>query len=63
MANNSRFQVIETASGGFASEIKVVVDKETGVNYMFMHEGYAGGLTVMVDENGDPIVSDVSELY
>lgn len=62
MAKSTRFQVIETVSGGFGCEIKVVVDKQTGVNYMFMHEGYAGGLCVMLDENGDPLITDVDDL-
>lgn len=54
---------IETHSqGGFLSaEVKIFVDKRTGVNYVFVHDGYAGGLTVMVDANGKPIVTPVSE--
>ena len=52
-----RFIVTENESG-FISEVKVITDTVTGVNYLFVHDGYAGGLTVLVDQNGDPIVSD-----
>lgn len=58
MPKDKRFEIIETQSG-FITEIKVIIDKETGVNYMFVHDGYAGGLSVMVDENGDPLVSEI----
>lgn len=34
----------------------VLVDKETGVMYFYRKEGYSGGLTVMVDEDGKPLI-------
>ena len=37
--------------------LTVFVDKETGVNYLFAQGGYAGGLTVLLDENGKPIIT------
>ena len=39
----------------------VMVDRETGVNYLYVHAGYSGGLTVMVDADGKPIVTPVEE--
>lgn len=42
---------------GKSSSCNIIVDKDTGVNYLFVNEGYAGGLTVMVDKNGKPIVT------
>lgn len=42
---------------GMSPSIQVWVDKQTGVNYLFMQSGYSGGLTVMVDENGKPIIT------
>ena len=33
------------------------MDKETGVHYLFCAEGYAGGLTPLLDRDGKPIVS------
>jgi len=42
---------------GFAKNTTIIVDKETGVNYLWHTDGYAGGLTVLIDENGKPIVT------
>lgn len=39
--------------------IEIWVDKETGVNYMFQAYGYSGGLTVLVDKDGKPIVTPI----
>ncbi len=35
----------------------VLVDRETGVNYLFMASGYAGGLTPLLDAGGKPVVT------
>ena len=35
----------------------IYVDRLTGVNYLFVQSGYAGGLTPLLDRNGNPIVS------
>lgn len=40
---------------------QIVIDKKTGVNYLFVQSGYAGGLTVLVDATGKPIVTPVSQ--
>lgn len=56
--NNKRFEVAHKESS-LAEGCKIFVDKETGVNYLFMWNGYAGGLTVLVDSEGKPIVSTV----
>lgn len=37
---------------------RIIVDKETGVMYLFHCAGYKGGLTVMVDANGKPLICD-----
>lgn len=34
----------------------IVVDEETGVMYLFCQAGYAGGMTVMVDADGNPLL-------
>ena len=58
MAKEKRFKKIYSQDMG--STI-ILVDKETGVNYLFASSGYAGGLTVLLDKNGDPIVTQVEE--
>ena len=35
----------------------IYVDKETGVNYLFIASGYAGGLTPLLDAEGKPVVT------
>lgn len=44
-------------SQGSLNNISIWVDTETGVNYMFRSEGYAGGLTPLLDANGKVIVT------
>ena len=45
----------------FNTNTRVLVDKETGVNYLFFHESYGGGLTVLLDSEGKPIVTPIEE--
>ena len=34
----------------------IFVDKKTGVMYLFVDTSYGSGVTVMVDENGNPLI-------
>ena len=53
-----RFVKIVVDNGGFSDNyMAIYVDRKTGVNYLFTQNGYAGGLTVLVDRDGKPIVS------
>ena len=38
----------------------IFVDKVTGVNYLYVQTGYSGGLTVLVDAQGAPVVTPIS---
>ena len=40
----------------------ILVDKKTGVNYLFVQSGYAGGLTSLLNADGRPVVTPVSAL-
>lgn len=40
---------------------EILVDKETGVNYLFCSVGTASGLTVLVNQDGRPIVTPIEE--
>lgn len=44
---------------GKMSAMEIWVDKQTGVNYLFHYNGYAGGLTVLVDKDGKPVVTQL----
>jgi len=59
MAKN-RF--VETYSQGVINVIKVIVDTETGVNYLMgSHDKRIGtGMTVLVDQNCKPIVTPIT---
>lgn len=52
---------VKTYTQGALSGMEIWVDKKTGVNYVFSFNGYAGGLTVLVDSDGNPIVTSVSK--
>ncbi|MBQ7817624.1 MAG: xylan 1,4-beta-xylosidase [Oscillospiraceae bacterium] len=55
-----RFIKTEEYGGGFSSNYTAVyVDRKTGVNYLFTQAGYAGGICVLVDRDGEPIVTPV----
>ena len=55
-----RFIKTVVDTGGFSdSRMEIYVDRQTGVNYLFASYGNAGGLTVMVDRDGKPIVTSV----
>ena len=49
---------IRVHSENFGSET-ILVDKQTGVNYLFVQSGYAGGLTVLLKADGTPIVTPI----
>ena len=55
MSKEKRFVRIHTDGAFSGSEIWV--DTQTGVNYFFHADGYAGGLTVLLDRDGKPVVS------
>jgi len=58
MAREKRFIKKYSQSLG---ETVIWVDRETGVNYLFIGSGYAGGLTVLVDKDGKPIITPVED--
>lgn len=58
MAENKRFEKIY--SQGAVNVTEIWVDKETGVNYIFHASGYAGGMTPLLDRNGKPVVTLVT---
>ena len=53
--------IIKETQGGFTIGATVLVDKQTGVNYLYANSGYGGGLTVLVDAMGNPIITPITE--
>ena len=58
MAKEKRFVKVYTQELG---STEIWVDKETGVHYLFHASGYAGGLTVLLDQEGKPVVAPVEK--
>ena len=48
---------VKIYSQGFVGTTEIWVDTQTGVNYLYHQSGYGGGLTVLVDREGKPVVS------
>ena len=46
-------------SQGALNGMEIWVDRETGVNYLFSFNGYAGGLTVLLGKDGKPVIYPV----
>ena len=40
---------------------QILVDRLTGVNYLFVQSGYAGGLTPLLKADGTPVVSPIPQ--
>ena len=53
---DGRFMFAPSAQNPFPTSI-IITDTETGVQYLYISNGYGSGLTVLVDETGKPLVS------
>lgn len=58
MAKEKRFEKVYSQGLG---DMEIWVDKETGVNYLYYQSGYAGGMTVLLDSEGKPVVTPKKE--
>jgi hypothetical protein len=58
VAKDKRFERVYSQGMG---TMEIWVDKETGVNYIYRQSGYSGGLTVLIDANGKPVVTPITE--
>ena len=63
MASDKRFFRLHNEGGGLKAGNQVWVDRETGVQYLWHADGYAGGLTVLVDAEGKPLLYRESRGY
>lgn len=53
----NRFKIKQKELSGMVRQIYTIVDKETGVNYLFVSDGSAGGLTPLLDAEGKPVIT------
>lgn len=59
MASNQSERFVRAVREGssFSTKREVWIDTKTGVNYLWFSEGYAGGLTPLLDRDGKPVIS------
>lgn len=55
-----RFEQVFTQDMG---TLKIWVDKQTGVNYLYIQNGYGGGLTPLLNRDGTPVITQVNRTY
>ena len=59
-----RFVKVYTESGGFSAPgIYILVDRQTGVNYLYASGGYGAGLTPLLNRDGTPVITSVPKEY
>lgn len=59
MAKKERFVKVLSEGSAFGTVREIWVDRETGVNYLWVASGNGGGLTVLLDRDGKPVVSSL----
>lgn len=57
-----RFIITQSEGSEFTICSQVLVDSKTGVNYLWVKSGYAGGLTPLIDREGKPIITSVADI-
>ena len=60
MAKKEKRFEVTYQQGALMDIIEVLVDKETGVNYLFRTNGNAGGMTPLLDREGKPVVTPLA---
>ena len=58
--DDDRF-IVTYKQASFAKEIQILVDKETGVNYLLTWYSQGVGLTPLLDKYGKPVITPVVE--
>lgn len=56
MSKPKRFETVYQENT-MLTEKTIFVDKETGVNYLYIANGIGGGLTPLLDSDGKPVVT------
>ena len=54
---SERFEVVYQEGSVIRGQFSILRDKETGVQYLFIKDGYAGGLTPLLGKDGKPVIS------
>ncbi len=60
MKKKERFiETFRGHAGSWGDEVKIIVDSETGVNYLVTCNSYGSGITPLLDKNGLPVLTPV----
>ena len=60
MANqNDRFIKVHREGSAWSTVREIWIDRQTGVNYLWVSCGYGGGLTPLLDRDGRPVVTSL----
>ncbi len=57
-----RFVVTYNQSGFTSPSMQILVDKQTGVNYVYAAGGYGGGITPLLNPDGTPVITPIQDL-
>ena len=59
-----RFIKVYSHGGGFSGPATyILVDKETGVNYLYAAGSYGGGVTPLLNRDGTPVITPIPSNY
>ena len=56
---SNRFIRVMTEGISWNTLREIWIDRQTGVNYLWVASGNAGGLTPLLDANGHPVVTRI----
>lgn len=61
-SKDNRFIVLskEGSSLTESGQKQILIDKETGVNYLLVKSGYGLGITPLLDKDGKPVISKIN---
>ena len=56
---DERFIKVLDGGSAFGWQRTIFVDRQTGVNYLWISSGYGGGLTPLLNADGRPVVTGI----
>ncbi len=63
MKKDNRFIIVSKEGSSLKDDgiRQILVDRETGVNYLAIKSGYGLGVTPLLDREGKPIITEVEK--
>ena len=60
---DERFVKVYEEGGALGWQRTIFVDRQTGVNYLYISAGYGGGVTPLLDASGKPVITPMPSIY